>query len=474
LKGLNAKEFKQLGKHIQQGASKGYLNKLYQYLAKYYPLFEHKNLNKSTCYQFVFQASKSELKILDKAQQETLFSKKLKNPFYDLNNAIIQYLIQLELEYDSYEKNMLLLKSLRRRKMDEECVNLIDKEIAKLDKSNEKYLDQDLERFQYNHFKHKMANKIVDNEGLEHEMMNDLDAYYFNVKLIYNCVQLTREKIFFKDIDNMMIPEIVEKLEKKELKKVNPSIMLNYYFLKLMSEENESNYEDVKKYYFEYYKNLNEEDKINGVIYLTNYCNRENRFNHSTKLKEMMVLYKFSIEKKILVEDNTINTNQFKNIVTVGLAMKEDDWVTNFIESHQQYLKDNDKKNTVTLCEAKVFQSQGENSKVIELLQHVEFQDFMDNVITRTMLLKSYYELKEWHTLDFFFESFSKFVKRNKAMSKHMKIALSNMIAFSKFLVKAKHSNQYTKKDIELKFEDSKPLLMNKWLLQKIDEDFSN
>jgi len=469
---LNEKEFKQLGKYIQNGSNKSYLIKLYQYLSKYYPEFDHKNLNKKNCYQFVFKEQMSELKKLGKTEQDPFISKKLKNPFHHLNNTLTQFLIQLELEHDSYEKNMLLLKSLSRRKMDDECVNLIDKEIAQIDKSKEKYLDQDLERFQYNHFKHKLSNQMATNEGLEDVIMNDLDGYYFNVKLIYNCVLLTRKKVFVKDIDNLMIPEIISKLENGELKKNNPSIQLNYYFLKMMSDDDNINYDEVKNYYFEHYNNLNQEDKINSIIYLANYCNHENRFNHSTKLKEMLLLYKFAIEKNVLIEDNTIASNQFKNIVTVGLAMKEHDWVEQFINKHKKYLKTNEKENTVKLCQAKVYQSKGENSKVIELIQHVEFQDLMDNLTVRNMLLKSYYELSEWHTLDFFFESFSKYVKRNKAMSESMKIGLNNMISFAKYLVKARTTKKYTKNDLETKFENSKPLFMNKWLLQKIDELF--
>jgi len=472
LKCLNEKEFKQLGKYILNGSNKSYLIKLFQYLTRYYPEFKHKNLNKKNCYQFVFKEQMNELKKLDKTKQESFISKKLKNPFHQLNNTLSQFLIHLELEHDSYEKNMLLLKSLSRRKMDDECVSLIDKEIALIDKSKEKYLDQDLERFQYNHFKRKLSNKMSTEAGLEHTILNDLDAYYFNVKLIYNCALVTLEKVFFRDIDNLMIPEIIDKLEKGDLKKVTPSIQLNLYFLKLMSDEDNINYDEVKKYYFDNYEHLNQEDKINSIIYLTNYCNHENRFNHSTKLKEMLLLYKFAIEKNVFIEDNTMASIYFKNIVTVGLAVKEFDWVEQFIDQHKKYLKTKEKENTVKLCRAKVYQSKGENSKVIELIQFVEFQDLMDNIIVRTMLLKSYYELKEWHTLDFFFESFAKYVKRNKAMSENMKLTLSNMLSFTRHLVKVQGTKQYTKDDLEVKFENSKPLFMNKWLLQKIDELF--
>lgn len=467
---MNEKEFKQLGKYIKNDFDKSYLHKLYQYLAKYYPNFQHKNFNKQKCFQFVFKEQMAELNKLNKAKAELFISKKLKNPFYNLNNVVTQFLIQLELGYDGYEKNMLLLKSLRRRKMDEACVNLIDKEIAKIDKSKEKYLDQDLERFQYNHFKHKLSNKIANAKGLEHEMMHDLDAYYFNIKLIYNCVLLTREKIFFKDIDNLMIPEIVDKLKKKKLKKTNASIQLNYYFFKLISNESNANYDKVKQFYFENFENFNYEDKINAIIYLTNYCNQENRFNHSTKLKEMLSLFKFGLAKNILIKDDTISSVDFKNIVTVGLALKESDWVLKFINTHSKYLKNKDKENTVRLCKAKILQSEGKNERVIRLIQDVEFQDLFDNITVRNMLLKSYYELEEWHTLDFFFESYAKFVKRNKAMSEHLKIAISNMISFAKYLVKARHSNQYSKNDLELRYEKSTPLIMNKWLLQKIEE----
>jgi len=470
LKGLNEKEFKQLGKFFKSGGNNSYVSRLYQYLTKYYPEFEHKNFSKSTCYQFVFQTTKSELNKFNQAQQEALFSKKLKNPFYSLNNAITQYLIQLELEFDSYEKNMLLLKSLRRRKMDEECINLIDKEITKLDKSKEKYLDQDLERFQYNHFKRKLSNKMSTEAGLEHVILNDLDAYYFNVKLIYNCALITLEKVFYRDIDNLMIPEIIDKIEKGSLKKMSPSIQLNLYFLKLVGDESGANYEMIKHYYFENFEELNKEDKINAIIYLINYCNHENRFNQSTKLKEILFLYRFALDKNILIEDNTIASDNFKNIVTVGLALKEHHWVSQFIQKYSSNLKTSEKDNTYRLCKAKVYQSQGQNGKVIELLQNVEFQDLFDNITVRNMLLKSYYELKEWHTLDFFFDSFTKFVKRNKAISEHMKLGLSNMISFAKYLVKAQNSKKYTKVDLKLKFEESKPLFMNKWLLQKIDE----
>jgi len=364
---------------------------LYKYLAKYYPEFEHKNFNRYNCGLFVFPELKQEVSILDKEKAEKLLNKKLKNPLHYLSVALDNFLINLELEHDSFERNMLLLKSLRRRKLDEECINRIDKELQKQNKSKAKYLTQPLEKFHYLQFKRNLTNKLNCNTVNIEPLLSNLDEFYFNAKLIYNCEIVTHNKITGKENENVLVPEITHLIEKDEIENTTPSIMLNAYLIKLLSTEEEIEYNFVRDFYFENFENLIEEDKFNAMTYLINHKYLSPGSMNNKTLEEIFELFKFSIDKGILVEDKTMNSANFKNIVSTSTALNKYDWAFNFINEYKKYLKDNEKNNVVNLCLAKVHQSKGEDEKVIELVQDIVFQDVFDNIVVRTMIVKSYF-----------------------------------------------------------------------------------
>jgi len=413
---------------------------------------------------------KYKVKALDKAKAEKLISQKLKNPLHSLSTALDNFLINLELKQDSYEKNMLLLRSLRRRKLDDECINLVDKELQKQNKSEVKYLEQPLEQFQYLHFKRNLTNKLNCNTVKIEALLTKLDEYYFHTKLLYNCEIITHNKISGEESNNILASEILKLIEENEIKEVSPSILLNSYLIKLLSNNEDIEYEFVKDFYFENFESFNKKDKAHAIVYLVNYCNQALRSKQADKLTEIFTLYEFALIKGILIIDKTINSTIFKNIVTISTALNKHEWAFNFIHQNKKYLKVNEKDNVVKLCLAKVHQIKDENDAVIELIQDIVFQDVYDNIVVRTMMIKSYFALNEWHTLDFYFESFQKFVKRNKVISTDMKLALSNMISLTKKLVKAKTTKSYSKTKLNESLKNTKPIFMTSWLQGKINE----
>lgn len=470
LKSLNEKEFKQFGRYIKSGGSQTHLDLLYKYLAKYYPKFEHKNFNRFNCGLFVFPELKLKLKTLSEQKAEKLISQKLKNPLHYLSVTVDNFLINLELEQDSFEKNMLLLKSLRRRKLDEECINRIDKELQKQNKSKTKHSEQPLEQFRYLQFKRNLTNKLNSNTVNIEPLLGKLDEYYFYTKLLYNCEIVTQKKISGKKNENILIPEILKLAEANQLKNEPSSILLNAYLFKLLSTSGEIEYDFVKEFYFKNFENLFYEDQKYALHYLINHCNQTLRAKQSNKLEEMFHLYEFALKKEILIEDNTIDSANFKNIVTISTAINKYEWAFNFINKYKKYLKTKDADSVIKLSLARVHQSKGEDEKVIELAQDIVFQDVFDNIVVRTMMVKSYFTLNEWHTLDFYFDSFQKFIKRNKGISLEMKLSLTNMISVTKKLVKAKTTSSHSKSSLEELLQNTKPLFMSSWLQAKINQ----
>lgn len=365
---------------------------------------------------------------------------------------------------------MLLLKSLRRRKLDEECINRIDKALQKRKKSKTKYLFQPLEEFQYLQFKRNLTNKLNCNTVNIQPLLSNLDEFYFNTKLIYNCEIITHNKISGKENENQLVPEILHLIEKKQLKNISPSILLNAYLSILLSPNSSISYIFVKDFYIKNFDELADENKINTIFYLINYCNQALRSKQSFKLKEMFSLYEFSLKNGLLIKENIIDSASFKNIVTISTALSKHDWAFDFISKNKRYLKTKDSENVIKLSLARVYQSKGEDEKVIELVQDIVFQDVFDNIVVRTMMVKSYFSLNEWHTLDFYFESFQRFIKRNKGISPEMKLALTNMISVTRKLVKAKTVNGHSKNGLEELLHNTKPLFMSSWLQNKISQ----
>ena len=444
---------------------------LYKYLTKYYPTFEHKNFNRYNCGLFVFPELKQEVKTLDKKKAEKLINQKLKNPLHYLAVSLEKFFINLELEEESFEKNMLLLKSLRRRKLDDECINIIDKELQKQSKSKIKRKEQPLEQFQYLHFKRNLTNKLNCNTVSIEPLLHKLDEYYFHTKLLYNNEIITHNKISGKENENHLVSEILQLIENKESKKTSPSILLNTYLFHLLSGNEGTTYDFVKDYYFINFEKLIEEDKSNAIFYLINYwtigagCSEKNK-----KLDEMFNIYDFAIKKELLIEDKTMDSTTFKNIITISTALNKNDWAFIFINENKKYLKIKDAPNVVKLSFARVEHSKENYEKVIELTKDIVFQDVFDNISVRTIMVTSYFSLKEWHTLDFYFESFQKFIKRNKAISEETKLGLNNMISIIKKLVKAKTDNSYSKIYLEKLLENTKPLFMSSWLKSRINQ----
>jgi len=92
----------------------------------------------------------------------------------------------------------------------------------------------------------------------------------------------------------------------------------------------------------------------------------------------------------------------------------------------------------------------------------------LNNLDARRILLKCYFELKEYDALDSLFNSFSRYIYRQKEIGYHRE----NYLNFIRFVKKMIHGRMEDKKNIEQLKEEIKMtngLVEREWLLEKLD-----
>lgn len=184
----------------------------------------------------------------------------------------------------------------------------------------------------------------------------------------------------------------------------------------------------------------------------------------------MFELYQLGLDSEILLDGNgQLSPSAYKNIVAVGLKLKEFNWTVDFIKVYAEKLEDQYQKDYLNLSLAKFYFAREEYDKVLEYLIGIDYKDIFVVLDARTHLLKTYYEMDEFDVLTSQLESFKHFILRRKEIAYHNENYL-NIIKYIKRLTKQIGTNKKEKEKFREKIVNEKVLTEKSWLLEKVDE----
>ena len=177
------------------------------------------------------------------------------------------------------------------------------------------------------------------------------------------------------------------------------------------------------------------------------------------------------LEKGLLYsEEGELTPFRFGNIVINALRLGELNWVENFIKKYKNKVPVEQRDNVVSFNSASLYFYQKKYDRVIRTLAMVEYEDILMNLVAKSMLLATYYEIDETEPLYSLLESFRTFINRHKSIPTQRRQSYLNLIKYTKKLLKIlpRQKKELTK----IKEEVSKTnLLASKtWLLEKIAE----
>ena len=302
-------------------------------------------------------------------------------------------------------------------------------------------------------------------------LTDTLDVYYFANKLKQACSILGHQAVFKKDYDNAALEHALTFIESKpHLIESVPAIGIYYYCYKALSGEKSEEMFHKFRSLLEVSKEKFKEEEFRLLFLLAiNYCIKRLNSGESKYVKEGFQLYKAGIENKYLLTNNTLSQFTYKNVVALGLGLKEFDWVEKFIFDYKDKLDGKYRESIFTFNLAKLKQAQKKYSEAMNLLIQFNPNDLLLTLAAKTNLLKMYYELDEFDSLESLLQSMTVYLNRKKVLGYHKK-HYKNIIKFTKKMINLPPYSIKERANLKREIEQAEMRSEKEWFLEQLGE----
>lgn len=304
------------------------------------------------------------------------------------------------------------------------------------------------------------------------DLLGNLDAYYFAKRLKYSCEALNRKNIADEAFDIDTLLSIESFIKQNETVAEIALVAIYYQILQTLKDEtNEQNFEKLVSLLEQHVHLFPASENKVMYGYAMNYCIKKINIGKSKYLNELFNLYKLLLRFDLIYEGKYISQWDYKNIVTVGLRLNELDWTESFIEDYKSKLTPSVRDNAYKYNLANLSYFKNDFEKTMELLREVEFTEMSYELSSKSLLLKSYYELEEFNALFALADTFKLFLRRSKRISNYQKTIYKNLIRYIVKLSKLKSKFQKVPKHVREAIENSSEIADKSWLLKKVEEN---
>jgi hypothetical protein len=438
-------------------------------LNRYYPKFTDSNCDRKLLFRKLFPKAKKH----DQGKLALIFTYSLR--------LLEQFLIREEIKKDEFFQNLLLLKNLRERRLNDLYEKKLQKQETKQDdlpwRDNQVYhqrylLAGEADNYYMTLSQHKKDNSIQ-------EKQDNLDRFFLAEKLKDACEMRVRGKILQLEYQPAMLQAVLKEVEGNwENYRSAPAIIIYYWIFNLVNGGEVSSFFAVRKELQRHHQAFPKEELQALYNYLQHYCIEQINKGNQAFLNELFKLYKTQLEQELLLDEGQLSEWHYKNIVTTGLRLGETSWVNQFIESYKKRLPEESLENAYTFNKASYYYEVQEYEKVLGLLIRVEYTDIRYSLGAKALLLRTYYDKAEFEAFTSLAESFRQYLFRNKLISDSRRQGFSNLIKFAKRAFQLKIDKGYLRKDrfekdlhrLQKDIANAAVLFNQSWLEQKIDE----
>jgi hypothetical protein len=200
--------------------------------------------------------------------------------------------------------------------------------------------------------------------------------------------------------------------------------------------------------------------------YVINYCIIELNKGKNNFESELFDIYKTYVKQ---IDDKTFSPFRYKNIINISLKQKQFDFANFFIDEYGKKLPKLHQQTTIAFSKAKLKYELKNYDDVISILQNVRNDDLTFNLSSKVLLVKTFYEKKEYQFLESFLESFRIFVLRNKEMNNASKKIHHDFIKIMHRLMKMEFGSNKEIETFKTKINTTENLPDKAWILEKMD-----
>lgn len=391
----------------------------------------------------------------------------------DLNQLALKFLVAEMRHQTPIEEALDLQKALEKLPLKKQLAGVERQLQQMLEDAEGQSAEYLLARFRMHHHIFQRASKAVTTTGYIDKMAPAdfyLECYYLVQKLKFYIAWLQFSGVRTTEKEISFIPGFWEYTEEERFRHV-PIIAVYKRVVKCFTEQDEEEHFHALLADLERYARQLTQENLQECYYMAqNYCALKINQGKTDYYSTYFGLQKKAVQLNLLLENRELSEAVFKNIITSGLRVGEFAWTENFIQEYHPYLPVGIRENARTFNLANLYSHQKKHARVIELLSNVEYSDLVYALGSKLILLRTYYESREYLALDSLIDSFRIFVRRNKSMSKSLKREYLNFLNFLSKIAAAKNGKPLNIKSLETKIKEAPHVTSKKWLLEKIDE----
>lgn len=391
----------------------------------------------------------------------------------DLTQSALRFLVEEARKHDPLAEALELQKVLEKPELQKHLIG-VERQIRKqleitIGQSTWHYLSHF--RFHWNIY--NRATKVVATSDFMDKLLpadQSLEYFYVVQKLKFYVTWLIFRGFRSTEQKLTVPPGFWEYIQQSQFQDV-PLINIYEDAIRCLTEpDEEQHFNDFMLNLKKFANRLTKEDLRECYYIAQNYCAFKVNQGKTLYYQIFFGLFQNIIHLGILLENNQLSEGVFKNMVTISLWVGEYAWAENFIEEYSNYLPSGIRENARTFNLANLYWHQKKHDKVIELLRNVEYSDVVYSLGSKLILLRTYYELKEYMTLDSLIDSFRIFIRRNKVISKSQKREYNNFLNFVKKLTSLDPSDSKSIEKFKQRVMEGSSVTPKKWLLEKIEE----
>lgn len=409
-----------------------HLKTLYDWVLEAKPNFEAAPLSKKAAFKILYPNEKyNELKI------NNLISK--------LTRQVFDFLAFANFKRSNNLAELGLIDELLQRNLDK----LMLQEANRLDKKREDTMIQNSAAFFDNYLFYKQLDehflkkpKRAYDENLQ--LKNDnLDLFYINTKLTIACDMLSRNTVIQADYETHHLADLENWLQSIERYLAFPSVAVYYQIYQTIKYGKIEDYQSLKQLLKDNLTVFPNSELSRIYDYLLNFCIRQINQGNADFYKEILELYQFLLENRIIFQNDTLAQWDYKNIITVGTRLGDLEWTENFINEYKDFLPPNERDNAFIYNKANFYYTIKSYQKSLQLLHEVKFTDASYHLGAKIIQLKSYYELGEAEPFYALIDAFKIYLLRSKDISTYRKQANLNLIKLAKRIFQLKEQEHF-------------------------------
>jgi len=432
--------------------------KLYGCFLAVYPNWEHQNLNKVVIFARLFPNK----------------NPKTSSALRELSSKLLQllknFLTFKEFQADTHYQNLLLVKSLNKRKQ----INLFEQAYTQTQEHLQHQAGKGITGTYYQflleeeRFSFEVANNVKKGQMNLQALIDKFGNYSLLKRLQIYCLLLNRQYLKSQDYDLKKLNELLLILEKESLYQ-NPVIGIYYHTLKMLQGENEHFFK-LKALFGTQGSLLEKRELRIQMTIAINYCNHAIAKGNQAFAAERVELYFYMLQQNLLHKGKYLPAMHIKNLCVLALKADQMNIAQHIVEDYKHQVSPKNVDDVYNFNKGIIEFYLHNFREAIYWLSQVQYINVFYQFDSKVLLLRSYYELNETFPLLDLAETFKKMIQRKRNLSEIEKSQYYNFVLILVKLYRIKALEN--KKSLQpIREQIDKEALKNKdWLLEKLEE----